>query len=234
MLPSVSLRSSFHRKETLDELRSSEKGSSTSLFGFTGQSNITNTRVPLSIASYAKKCGYYTLLDAAALAPTYPISLRNSQIDAMAISFYKMFGYPTGVGALIMKREFAEMISRTKPWFAGGTVDFVQVPGNIVAYSESLEERLEEGSVNYLALPVIPKGLELLKTHQPALQLRLFSLIHWLIIQLETIRYANGGQAVIILSRRNPQLNDGVSEDGLSSGSLISMLFLAVGDLRFS
>jgi molybdenum cofactor sulfurtransferase len=151
----------------LDAPPGSKNGSAPSIFAFSGQSNITNTRTPLSIASYAKQRGYYTVLDAAALAPTCPISLRNSQVDAMAISFYKMFGYPTGVGALIMKREFAEMISRTKPWFAGGTVDFVQVPGNIVTYSELLEERFENGKPAVIVLsrrirPVNPGDEEVL------------------------------------------------------------------------
>jgi selenocysteine lyase/cysteine desulfurase len=36
-------------------------------------------------------------------------------------------GYPTGVGALIMKQEFAKRLHR--PYFGGGTVETVQVPG---------------------------------------------------------------------------------------------------------
>jgi molybdenum cofactor sulfurtransferase len=37
----------------------------------------------------------------------------------MAVSFYKMFGYPTGVGALVVKKSFLAKLQR--PWFAGGT-----------------------------------------------------------------------------------------------------------------
>ncbi|HIQ11754.1 MAG TPA: hypothetical protein EYH29_02680, partial [Caldilineales bacterium] len=40
--------------------------------------------------------------------------------DFTPISFYKMFGYPTGVGALIARREALRKLVR--PWFGGGAV----------------------------------------------------------------------------------------------------------------
>jgi selenocysteine lyase/cysteine desulfurase len=59
----------------------------------------------------------------------------------MAISFYKMFGFPTGVGALIVKRSF--LVELKRPWFSGGTVDVVQVPGSIVTRAAELHEQFE-------------------------------------------------------------------------------------------
>lgn len=107
----------------------------------TGQSNISNAKNPLSMLSFATSLGYFTLLDAAALAPSSKISLRSTPVDAMAVSFYKMFGYPTGIGALVVKESFLATLSR--PWFAGGTVDVVQVPGTIVTRSPILCEQFE-------------------------------------------------------------------------------------------
>jgi hypothetical protein len=52
-----------------------------------------------------------------------------------------MFGYPTGVGALIAKKSFLAKLRR--PWFAGGNVDVVQVPGTIVTMSHELHEQFE-------------------------------------------------------------------------------------------
>ena len=111
------------------------------MFALTGQSNISNTKNPLSLIQYASSLGYSTLLDAAALAPTSTVSLADTPVDAMAISFYKMFGFPTGVGALIAKDSFLESLNR--PWFAGGTVDVVQAPGSIVTMQTALHERFE-------------------------------------------------------------------------------------------
>jgi selenocysteine lyase/cysteine desulfurase len=81
------------------------------------------------------------LVDGAALAATSTVNLSDYPIDAMAVSFYKMFGYPTGVGALIIRTAFLARLKR--PWFAGGTVDVVQVPGNIVTRARQPHEQFE-------------------------------------------------------------------------------------------
>ena len=88
--------------------------------------------------------GYSTLLDAAALAPTSVVSLSDTPVDVMAVSFYKMFGFPTGVGALVAKESFLTQLQR--PWFAGGTVDVVQAPGIIFTMTEALHEQFEVSS----------------------------------------------------------------------------------------
>ncbi|KAK0243746.1 pyridoxal phosphate-dependent transferase [Armillaria nabsnona] len=82
-----------------------------------------------------------TVLDAAALVLTSVVSLEDTHIDTMAVSFYKMLGFPTGVGALVVKKSFLVQLKR--PWFAGGIVGIVQVPGTI------------HGTLNYLTLPVL-------------------------------------------------------------------------------
>ena len=44
------------------------------------------------------------LLDAAALVGTAALDLRITQPDFVCLSFYKMFGFPCGLGALLVKR----------------------------------------------------------------------------------------------------------------------------------
>ena len=44
-------------------------------------------------------------LDCAAFVPTSRLDLSRCKPDFVAISFYKMFGYPTGVGALLARRR---------------------------------------------------------------------------------------------------------------------------------
>jgi molybdenum cofactor sulfurtransferase len=123
-----------------------------SLFAITAHSNVTNSKTPFSsLSSYASSLGYRVLVDAAALVPTSPLSLTEVQgVDAMVVSFYKMFGFPTGVGALIVKSSFLAELKR--PWFSGGTVDIVQVPGSVVTMSKQIHERFEVSrSFFYLA-----------------------------------------------------------------------------------
>lgn len=121
--------------------RPRNKDTAPCLFSLTAQSNISNAKTPLGMADYASSLGYHVLLDAAALVPTSIFSLSEHPVDAMAISFYKMFGFPTGVGALIVKKSFLAELKR--PWFSGGTVDVVQVPGSIVTRSTELHEQFE-------------------------------------------------------------------------------------------
>ena len=121
--------------------RPRSKGNAKALFGLTGTSNISNSKNPLSLIKYASSLGYFTLLDAAALAPYSIVSLWETPVDAMAVSFYKMFGFPTGVGALVVKKSFLSQLKR--PWFSGGNVDVVQVPGRLVTRSHELHEQFE-------------------------------------------------------------------------------------------
>ena len=125
----------------LQENRPLGKDAPPSLFALTAQSNVTNAKNPLSLIQQAQSLGYATLLDAAALAPTSIFSLSENPVDAMAVSFYKMFGFPTGVGALIARESFLARLER--PWFAGGTVDVVQAPGPIVTLTSVMHERFE-------------------------------------------------------------------------------------------
>jgi molybdenum cofactor sulfurtransferase len=161
----------------------------------------------------------------------------------MAISFYKMFGYPTGVGALVVKRTFLTKLAR--PWFAGGTVDVVQVPGSIVTMSPHVHERFEvrssmfanhlfsytclwqDGTINYLSLPAITNGLRFLAPYLPLLPLRLSTLTRYLIASLEAIRYPSGTPVVRVLSTRPGRRLRHIGEQS-DAGSVVSVVFLSV------
>lgn len=97
------------------------------LFVLTGQSNVSGRKSSLALLAQAKSQGFDTLLDAAALAPSTVVSLKalDNTVDAMALSLYKMIGYPTGLGCLVVKKSFLGKL--VKPWFSGGTVIIVQV-----------------------------------------------------------------------------------------------------------
>lgn len=185
--------------------------SAPSLAAITGQSNISGYRPDLlPLLSAAKEAGFYTLLDGAALASTEPIPLAanhevkealDGKVDALAISFYKLFGYPTGVGALIARKDFLRKLKR--PWFSGGTVDVVGIPRGVTESAVDWE-RFEEGTINYTSLMAIPPGLELLRRFiQPPdslLPRRLRTLHSWLHYSLQGMRHGNGTPLVTILT----------------------------------
>ncbi|KAM5537953.1 hypothetical protein V8D89_008429 [Ganoderma adspersum] len=196
-----------------------------SLFALTGQSNISNAKNPLSLIQYAASQGFCTLLDAAALAPTSVISLADTPVDAMAVSFYKMFGFPTGVGALIAKESFLARLER--PWFAGGTVDVVQAPGGIVTMSADMHERFEDGTINYLSLPAITDGLRFLSAYLPFLPLRLSSLTRHLITSLSELRHDSTDTPVVQILSRRPSKDVRTIGEQSDAGSVVSLLFLS-------
>ena len=79
----------------------------------------------------AQRRGYRVLLDAAAFAATSPLSFAAVPADFVALSFYKLFGYPTGVGALVARRDALAILRRR--YFGGGTVEFVSVQNRVRA-----------------------------------------------------------------------------------------------------
>ena len=87
------------------------------------------------------------LLDAAAFVPTNRLDLEAVQPDFVIVSFYKMFGYPTGVGCLLARHDALARLAR--PWFAGGTVNFATVQARAHLLSPG-EAGFEDGTLNYL------------------------------------------------------------------------------------
>ena len=160
------------------------------LFAFPAQSNFSGVQHPLDWIERAQARGWDVLLDAAAFVPTNRLDLSTVHPDFVALSFYKMFGYPTGVGALIARHQALAKLHR--PWFAGGTISVasVQADRHVLAPGS---EAFEDGTLNYTSLPAIDLGLDLLDTvgieqiHQ-----RVRSLTAWLIDGLIAMRHANG------------------------------------------
>ncbi|KAF8324448.1 pyridoxal phosphate-dependent transferase [Cantharellus anzutake] len=170
------------------------------LFALTGQSNVSGYKYDLEILNLVKKLyGFDTLLDAAALAPTTRISLRSlgNSVDAMAISLYKMIGYPTGVGALVARSTFLTKLK--KRWFSGGSVRIVQVPG-IGRLLHDHHERWEDGTINFLSLSAVKPALDLLNSYSVYLPSRLALLMHFTLSYLDSLRHTNGKPIVRIHS----------------------------------
>jgi len=126
------------------------------LFAFPAQSNFSGVQHPLEWIERAHDHGWDVLLDAAAFVPTNRLDLARWHPDFVCLSFYKMFGWPTGVGALIARREALAKLER--PWFSGGTIvaAFVQREWYQSAPGAA---HFEDGTVNFLNLPAVEIGL---------------------------------------------------------------------------
>lgn len=166
------------------------------LLAYPAQSNVSGVKHGLKWVKYAQERGWDVLLDAAAYVPTNRLDLQKVPANFVSISFYKIFGYPTGLGCLLMRKDSFEKMH--KPWFAGGTVSLVSVLADDYILVNN-HERYEDGTVNYLDIPAIKIGLEhVMDVGIETIQLRVSCLTGWLIQELYKLRHANGNPVVKI------------------------------------
>ena len=166
------------------------------LFAFPAQSNFSGVRHPLDLIGYAHDHGWDVLLDAASLAPTKKLDLRAVSPDFVCVSFYKMFGYPTGVGCLLVRNSVLPKLHR--PWFAGGTVNFATARGHRHILAPGVAG-FEDGTLNYLSIPAVQIGLTYLESiGMETIQTRLQCLTAWLLRELLELRHGNGRPMVRI------------------------------------
>ncbi len=177
------------------------------LFAFPAQSNFSGVQHPLELVDAAHDQGWDVLLDAAAFVPTNRLDLSQVQPDFVTISFYKMFGYPSGVGCLLIRTETIAKMRR--PWFAGGTVNFATVQGrrHILAPREA---GFEDGTCNYLNIPAVEIGLRHVERITiDAIHTRVRCLTGWLLEQLLALRHANGRHMVRIYGPATTEMRGG-------------------------
>lgn len=177
------------------------------LLAYPAQSNFSGVRHPLAWVALAREAGYDVLLDAAAYVPTSRLDLREVRPDFVALSFYKMFGYPTGVGALVARREALARLRR--PWFSGGTVRFVSAQNRLHLLHPSAEA-FEDGTPNFLAIAAVPAGLDFLEevglerigAHVERLTARLLD-------ALVALRHSNGAPLIELYGPRTLEARGG-------------------------
>ncbi|EHA21854.1 hypothetical protein CBS63078_10463 [Aspergillus niger] len=162
------------------------------LFAYPAQSNFSGVRHPLEWVTLAQQYGFDVLLDAAAYLPTNKLDLsdKNPQPEFIMVSWYKLFGYPTGLGCLIARRDALSRLSR--PWFSGGSVKMVGVklPWHVMAADEV---GFEDGTLNFLSIPDIQMGLEWLeRMNMTLVSTRVRCLTGWFLQRLLDLGHSDG------------------------------------------
>ena len=125
------------------------------LFAYPAQSNFSGVRHPLRWIKLAQDHGYDVLLDAAAYLPTNQLDLSAVKPSFVTVSWYKVFGFPTGVGCLIARRDAlaasAALVRRRH-----------RPRGHRAGRWHALapdEAGFEDGTVNFLHIPDVDSGL---------------------------------------------------------------------------
>ena len=172
-----------------------------SLFAFPAQSNFSGVQHPLTWIAQAQDAGHDVLLDAAAFAPASQLDLSRWHPDYVSLSFYKIFGYPTGIGALLARKPALARLRR--PWYAGGTITFSSVRAEAATgegfYLTPGPAGFEDGTVDYLGIPAVGIGLDHISSVGiEAIHTRVMCLTGWLLETLGALRHSNGSPLVRI------------------------------------
>ncbi|MGZ6364705.1 MAG: aminotransferase class V-fold PLP-dependent enzyme [Ktedonobacteraceae bacterium] len=186
-----------HLQRLLEQCRPGQPN----LFAYPAQSNVTGVQHPLDWIAQAQRLGWDVLVDCAAFVPSNRLDLSVWHPDFVPLSFYKMFGYPTGIGCLLARKSALAKLRR--PWFAGGTITLSSVLAADATgfgfYLTPGEAGFEDGTINYLMLPAIEIGLRYLEAIGiETIHERVRCLSGWLLEQLLELRHSNGQPAVQI------------------------------------
>ncbi|RLM54917.1 molybdenum cofactor sulfurase [Panicum miliaceum] len=146
-------------------------GNDINLFAFPSECNFSGHKFNLSLVKLIKEGKFISttsqqqgswmvLIDAAKGCTTEPPNLTVYSADFVVCSFYKIFGYPTGLGALIVKNEAAGLLNKT--YFGGGTVAASIADIDFVQKRKSIEQVLEDGTISFLSISSLRYGFKII------------------------------------------------------------------------
>uniref|UniRef100_A0A672R2J9 Molybdenum cofactor sulfurase n=1 Tax=Sinocyclocheilus grahami TaxID=75366 RepID=A0A672R2J9_SINGR len=166
-----------------------EESSAPNLFCYPAQSNFSGRKYPLSYVKGIQsqqlypacehRGRWFVLLDAACFVSCSPLDLSQYPADFVPISFYKMFGFPTGLGALLVRNEAAEVLRKT--YFGGGTAAAYLVAENYFVPKPNVVSRWD-----------VQKFLVYVLSSMLNIQLHTFGLARYTYIVLSCLRHSNG------------------------------------------
>nr|CAG8615443.1 1412_t:CDS:10 [Entrophospora candida] len=177
------------------------------LFAYPAQCNFSGQRFPFKWSKEIKRLDskFLVLLDAASFVSSSLLSLedKDSSPDFVVMSFYKMFGFPTGLGALLVKSELSPILK--KRYFGGGTIQAIAYDRPWQIFREKLSERFEDGTINFLDIVALDHAFtvsENLYTNFDFIKKHVTSLITYLYRSMKSLYHSNGEAVCVIYSNK--------------------------------
>ncbi|XP_042007194.1 molybdenum cofactor sulfurase-like isoform X2 [Salvia splendens] len=172
------------------------------LFAFPSECNFSGLRFNLDLVNSIKEgscqipgtfpthSGHWmVLIDAAKGSSTCPPDLSKYKADFVVVSFYKLFGYPTGIGALIARNESVKLLKKT--YFSGVAASIADI--DFYQRRDGVEEFFEDGTVSFLSIASLHHGFKVLNTlTMPAISRHTSSLSSYVRNALLKLRHENG------------------------------------------
>ncbi|KZV31597.1 molybdenum cofactor sulfurase-like [Dorcoceras hygrometricum] len=180
------------------------------LFAFPSECNFSGQRFNLELVNVFKEGSYeisgpftlqrghcMVLIDAAKGSATTSPDLSKYKADFVVCSFYKLFGYPTGIGALIIRNEHANLLKKT--YFSGGTVAASIADIDFYKKRDDIEEYLEDGTISFLSIASLRHGFKVLNDlTMPAISRHVGSLAMYVRRSFMSMTHVGGQSACVV------------------------------------
>jgi len=177
------------------------RGTAPSLLAFPAQSNFSGVRHSLELVDHARSLGWRVLLDAASYLATSDLRLDEVKPDFLTLSLYKIAGYPTGLGALIARKEALAELRR--PWFSGGTVRWASVQHQRHRLADA-PEGFEDGTPSFLAAAAVEPALATVRAvDRERLARHLRNLTRLMLEGVASLSHGNGAPVVRVHGPKN-------------------------------
>ncbi|KAI5332642.1 hypothetical protein L3X38_022771 [Prunus dulcis] len=197
-----------HQVQRRNEASSLEEptGEAYNLFAFPSECNFSGLRFSLDLVKIIKEdparilegspfCNgrWMVLIDAAKGSATEPPDLSLYPADFVVMSFYKLFGYPTGLGVLIARNDASRLLKKT--YFSGGTVATSIADIDFVRRRKSVEELFEYGTISFLSIASVHHGFKILNSLTVSAISRHTASLAWYVRKkLLGLRHENGAR----------------------------------------
>ncbi|KAM9726692.1 molybdenum cofactor sulfurase [Menidia menidia] len=205
-------------------------GQTAHLFCYPAQSNFSGRKYPLGhVKSIQARRLYpacdhrgrwFVLLDAASLVSCSPLDLQECPADFIPISFYKMFGFPTGLGALLVRNSAAGVLR--KAYFGGGTAAAYLSGEDYYVQAANISDRFEDGTVSFLDIIAVNHGFESLYRITGSMQnvqQHTFGLARYTYLLLSSLCHGNGKPVAQVYT-------EGQFESSVNQGAILNFNLL--------
>lgn len=189
------------------------------LFVYPAQSNFNGRKYPLDWIREIQSDGdakfkkmnktsnnWFVCLDAASFVCTSVLDLSSSnKPDFVPISFYKIFGFPTGLGALLIRKSERMKNCLKKKYFGGGTISMALVDKSIVEFrtGDDYHNFLEDGTISYLDIIGLNVAMNRFKNvltnnYMSLIETYLTGLTNFCLQKLNELKHYNEEKLVVI------------------------------------
>lgn len=183
--------------------------------------NLTGDRPPIAAIAQRLSSGRgrgrcWVMLDAAKAAATAPLDLPASGAAMACLSLYKIFGEPTGLGALLVRADLATRLRTRARFFGGGSVSSVLATEAHNVPKTALAAALSPGTAHFRGALAVPAGFAMLDAlgGMEAVAAHTAALSRELVDRLRALRHTDGPAAVVLYGKWADEHAHHVAESG--------------------